>query len=115
MYGLPAYPLQGTILRSIETRRSLVRASNSGISAVVAPTGEVVARTSLFERTTLAADVAARSELTPYVRYGDWLPTICVLALVVRVVFRGRAGRAAPRTTPLARLAVGDRTHDQTS
>jgi apolipoprotein N-acyltransferase len=53
---------------------------------VVAPTGEVVARTSLFERTTLAADVAARSELTPYVRFGDWLPTICVLALVVRVV-----------------------------
>jgi len=40
--ALPAQHLQATVLRAVEARRWRVRASNSGISAIIDPTGEVV-------------------------------------------------------------------------
>jgi apolipoprotein N-acyltransferase len=59
-------------LRAVEHRRWLVRATNSGISAVVDPTGRVVARTGLLTRESLRATVAPLDGETFYARTGDW-------------------------------------------
>ena len=52
-YGATAAPYQHLAMarwRAVENRRFLLRAANSGISAVVAPTGRIEARTALFTR-----------------------------------------------------------------
>ena len=59
-------------LRAAETGRPVVQAAISGISAFIDADGDVLARTSLFERTTLVGEVTTMRGRTPYVRFGDW-------------------------------------------
>jgi apolipoprotein N-acyltransferase len=60
-------------LRAVEQRRYLVRATNSGISAVVDPVGRVVARSGLLARENLHATVRLLEGGTVYARLGDWV------------------------------------------
>jgi len=75
-------------MRAVETRRWLVRASNSGISAVVDPNGDVVASLPFGESGTLAQRVVPLRTLTPYARYGDWIVWLS-LALLSMVAIAG--------------------------
>jgi apolipoprotein N-acyltransferase len=59
-------------MRAIEQRRFAVRATNSGISAVIDPAGRVVARSGLLSRESLRATVRALDGATLYARAGDW-------------------------------------------
>jgi apolipoprotein N-acyltransferase len=59
-------------LRAVEQRRYLVRATNTGVSAVIDPLGRVVAQSGAFTRETLSADVAMLEGRTPYQVLGDW-------------------------------------------
>ncbi len=59
-YGDTHEPLIHLVLasfRSIETRRSLIRSTNTGISAIVDPAGRITHRTGQWTRETLIADV----------------------------------------------------------
>jgi apolipoprotein N-acyltransferase len=71
----------------------------TGISAVIAPTGQVVERTKLFDSQVLTPTIRFAATRTPYGRYGDWLPAILfVVALAMtaggplRTERTGRAG-----------------------
>lgn len=66
------------VLRAVEQRRFLVRASTSGPSAIVDPLGRVRVQTQLFTADVAAAPVTARSEETPYARGGDAFAFVCV-------------------------------------
>ena len=55
----------------MENGRYLVRAANTGITAVVDPRGRVLERTSLFEPAALVRDVPFVSGTTFYTRHGD--------------------------------------------
>lgn len=97
-----AQQLQMSQMRAIETGRWVVHAAVSGISGFVDPTGRVWDRTELFRPTVIRRTVAASSERTPFVRFGDWVPIaslggVAALLLVPRV---GRRRRPAPE--PLA-------------
>lgn len=61
-------------LRAIETRRWLLRAGNDGITGVVDPAGTVRATLDRGVRGTLVVAYAARTERTPFVRYGGLAP-----------------------------------------
>jgi apolipoprotein N-acyltransferase len=63
----------------VETGRWLVQCSNGGISCVIDPNGRVEKSTPMFTRLGFVATVTPSSEITTYVRYGDWLPQLCVL------------------------------------
>ncbi|MFQ5695919.1 MAG: apolipoprotein N-acyltransferase, partial [Terriglobia bacterium] len=67
-------------VRAVETRRFLLRATNTGITAVVDPLGRIAARAPRDTRTVLVAGYAPREGASFYVRYGDWLPAVCALA-----------------------------------
>jgi apolipoprotein N-acyltransferase len=69
-------------LRAIEQRRYLVRATNSGVSAVVDAAGRVVRRTGLLTRENLRGTVHPLDGETLYARFGDW-PGWTALAMVV--------------------------------
>ncbi len=84
----PRLHLLGAEFRSIETRLPQLRATNTGISAVITPTGDVVERVGVDERATLIAHVVpgARAR-TLAVAWGDWLgPVALALALVSLVI-----------------------------
>lgn len=76
-------------LRAIEHRRWLVRATNSGVSALVDPAGRIVARTGLLARENLIGTVHPLDGLTAYARLGDW-PGWLSLGLVVLMLVRRR-------------------------
>ena len=68
-------------MRAVENGTYLVRAANTGVTAVVAPSGEIREATRLFTRTEVVATIRLRNGETPYTRHGDLLPWACVLGL----------------------------------
>jgi apolipoprotein N-acyltransferase len=69
--------------RAIETRRFIVRATNTGISTWFDPFGRSPERSPLFQQALLQADVAPSSELTFYVRHQRALPLLLTFLLLV--------------------------------
>ncbi|CAI8040366.1 Apolipoprotein N-acyltransferase 1, partial [Geodia barretti] len=62
------------VFRATENRRSVVRAANSGITAIVEPSGRITAMLEPFVEGTLVGDVPVFDEArTLYSRAGDWL------------------------------------------
>ena len=74
--------------RPIEHRRYLVRATNSGISAVIDPLGRVVARTGLLTRENLRYDVRMLEIDTIYGRLGDWPGWLGLAAIILMFIRR---------------------------
>jgi len=63
--------------RAVESRRSLVRAANTGISGFVDPAGRASGATPIFEEAVTSRPVAFLSINTFYTAHGDWLPVVC--------------------------------------
>lgn len=92
-YGRSAAPEQHQALalwRTVETRRDLVRATNTGLTSLIAATGEVLAELPTFEARTLAADVRLLTGRTVYTRTGNVFGWSIVTALVVVLLLRRR-------------------------
>lgn len=90
----PRQHLAGAVLRAVETRRALVRASAGGVSGFVDATGGVHDVVPWGEVGPSVGDVALHRVTTPYVRFGDaWIAASG--ALLALVVLRGRRGSAS--------------------
>jgi apolipoprotein N-acyltransferase len=76
------------IFRAIETDRYLLRAANTGISAIIDPKGRVDTKTPIFTEETLKGSFAMKDTKTFYVRYGDYFILLALLALAVAVAVR---------------------------
>ena len=81
-------------LRAVEHRRFLVRATNSGVSAVVDPAGRIVARTGVLIRETLRATVHPLEGETTYARLGDWPSWLAAALVVVALALAPRVPRS---------------------
>lgn len=110
-YGTTSAPYQHfamAVFRAVENGAWLVRAANTGISAVVDSRGRVVERTGLFERTLLVRDVPLMGGETFYSRHGDVFGWLCValaalLTLAPRNPGRERVVAAGPAWAPSRR------------
>ena len=89
----PSIHLALARLRAIEHRRWLVRATNSGISAFVDPTGAVVARTGALERASLRGTVHAIDGTTIYGALGDWPGWLALLVVAGVLLLKAPAAR----------------------
>jgi len=92
-YGNSAAPRQHlalAILRAGEARRYLVRAANSGISAVVDPYGRVVARLAFDRRGLITAEVRGGEGTTPATEFSGWLRGGVVLLAAGVIIFGDR-------------------------
>jgi apolipoprotein N-acyltransferase len=79
-YGKTVEPMEHLALasfRSIEHRRSLVRATNTGVSAFVDPVGRLVHYSGLWTKETLIDRVPMMQGRTIYAVLGDWLGWAC--------------------------------------
>ncbi len=68
----PHQHLQMARMRSIETARPMLRATNNGISAMIDHSGNVLATSPQFEVAVLDGKVQPQSGATPYVLVGNW-------------------------------------------
>jgi apolipoprotein N-acyltransferase len=88
--------LQIARMRALETGRPMLRATNTGMTAVVAPDGSVQAVLPPFTRAALVAEVQGYTGSTPYVRWGNW-PALLLSALLLLAAAITR--KSEPRTT----------------
>jgi len=87
----PLQHMQKARMRSVETGRYMIRSTNNGISAIVNPQGQIIARAEQFAQTTLEGEVQPRSGVTPFMRWGSHpLAVLSVLVLVMLRVFPRR-------------------------
>ena len=94
-FGASAGPhqhFQQARIRAIEEGLPLVRAANTGISAVVDPLGRVLEVLPLGTEGVLDASLPRPVSPTPYARLGDG-PAALLVALAMLLVFRGRTRR----------------------
>jgi len=94
--------LQFSRLRSLEFQRPMVRATNTGATAVIDHRGRVTAQLPALVAGTLDAEVEGRQGATPYARwlaaFGLWPLWLLGLAVVAGLAVRrgARLSRAAP-------------------
>jgi apolipoprotein N-acyltransferase len=84
--------LQMARMRSIETGRPMLRATNTGTTAVIAANGTVVARLPTYTTGSLDATVQGTSGRTPYVTSGN-LTVVVVSLLLLAFGFAFAPGR----------------------
>jgi apolipoprotein N-acyltransferase len=88
-YGDSAAPYQHLAvarLRAVENRRYLLRATNSGISAVVEPSGRIQASTGIMREAICEGRFEFIGETTFYTRYGDVFVLLCAIILAGSVI-----------------------------
>jgi apolipoprotein N-acyltransferase len=91
----PLQHLQIAQMRAIETGRPMLRATNSGMTAVVDASGHIVDAAETFRTEIVEAKVTGRTGATPYVRFGNapvLLLAMSLLGLSAATALRRRPG-----------------------
>jgi len=82
--------------RAIENRVWMARAANTGVSALIGPSGRVVVQGGLFNEQIVKGDVGLGARPTLYRALGDVLPWGCLLLTVIGLIWlrRGKGSKA---------------------
>lgn len=64
--------LQIAQMRALETGRAMLRATNTGVSAIIDPKGRIVASAPEFTTTVVSGEILGYQGATPYVRWGNY-------------------------------------------
>ena len=78
----PHQHMQMARMRAMETGRFLLRSTNTGITAIVSPTGAIIDQAPLFQETVLTGMITPMGGMTPYARVGD-KPIIAVMVILL--------------------------------
>lgn len=101
-FGKTAAPTQHlhlAVLRAVEQRRSVVRATNTGISAVIRPTGVIRTPTRLFETTVFAVETELMASHTLFHRWHNAiLPVMAGLSIICYLWSRIAPSRAPSKS-----------------
>jgi apolipoprotein N-acyltransferase len=87
----PRQHLQISQARALETGRYMLRATNTGMTAVIDERGTVVAAAPQFSTAAVTTTVRGFSGATPYVRWGNSVALALCAALLALALWRGRA------------------------
>jgi apolipoprotein N-acyltransferase len=80
----PHQHLEIARVRAKETGRPLLRATNTGISAIIDHRGDIVARSAQFEQAVVRGEIVPMQGATAFVRFGNWpVLVIAVLSLLI--------------------------------
>ena len=70
-------------LRAIETRRAIARCANTGISAIISPSGKILQPTPWWEPAIIKGQLPLRNDITFFVSHGDITGRICSFIFVL--------------------------------
>jgi len=76
--------LQIARMRVLETRRPMLRATNTGLTAAIAPDGQVAAALKTAQPGVLDVSIQGTTGLTPYVRWGN-MPVLIWILIIMSV------------------------------
>jgi apolipoprotein N-acyltransferase len=117
-YGESSAPYQAlamAAMRSAETKVPMVRVANTGISALIEPSGRITDRTPLFKRETSIVDVSWRPVRTLYTMIGDVFAELCFALTLGGLIFAWQWPRLEkPEVAPepkRSRLTTNGRPH----
>ena len=90
--------LQISQMRALETGRYMLRATNTGVTAIVDERGHVVRAAPQFAVAVVEGLAQGRTGSTPYVLWGNWacLALVCAGLIVPILLSRWRRGGATP-------------------
>jgi apolipoprotein N-acyltransferase len=83
----PHQHLQIARMRAIETGRFLLRSTNTGVTAIIDPIGNIVSQAPVFKATVLTGFITPMGGMTPYAQIGDKPVIYLMLLLVVGTSF----------------------------
>ncbi|MEE9551750.1 MAG: apolipoprotein N-acyltransferase, partial [Gammaproteobacteria bacterium] len=87
----PHQHLQMARMRSLETGRYLLRATNTGISAIINEKGEIISRSPQFVPHVISEQVRIFEGATPYVTFGNILVLVpAILLLLITLIISAR-------------------------
>lgn len=89
----PQQHLQIAQMRALETGRYMLRATNTGMTAVISPQGKVEAVAPEFTQTVLTHPVAGMQGATPFVRWGNLAALGLCLSAVTAAFLRRKYAR----------------------
>ncbi|NWF52351.1 MAG: apolipoprotein N-acyltransferase [Nitrospirae bacterium] len=72
-----------SVFRSVENRKPLLRAANTGISGFVDSNGRILSKTGLFEYAVITMDLMTDQKITFYSKYGDIFSYICIVISII--------------------------------
>lgn len=84
-FGFSSAPYQHlsmTVFRAVENRLYLLRAANTGISAIIDPVGRIISQSALHVTTILPGKARFIDSQTFYMAYGDLFTFLCFLSLL---------------------------------
>lgn len=81
--------LQSARMRAVETGRFLLRAANTGVSAIISPDGSMTATAPWFTENIVYGEFRTSTSQTPYQRWGNW-PLLLMLLPVFACLWRQR-------------------------
>lgn len=100
-YGVSSAPYQHLAFysfRAVETQKAILRAANTGFTAVIDSSGGIVKKTALFERTALMAEIPLIRKRTIYSYIGEAPAWVCLFFFMywaLRGVWGKRSDAAA--------------------
>jgi len=74
-------------LRAIETRRSIARSANTGISCFINQRGDVIQPTKWWTEAAIKGEININEKLTFYVKYGDYIARVAAFMSAVILMF----------------------------
>ena len=80
----PAQHLQISQMRALETGRTVLRATNTGMTAIIGPDGRVRQRLAQFTRAALNGEAQGYTGSTPFVRWGN---ALAIMATLLALLF----------------------------
>ncbi len=70
-------------IRAIETRRSIARSANTGISAIINQRGDIVLQSQWWKSCYIKGKLTLNNKITPFVKYGDIIGISCIYSSII--------------------------------
>ena len=77
-------------MRALETGRPLLRATNTGMTAIIDAKGEILQAAPQFQVATISETIQPRAGMTLYAITGNWLVVLCAMCVIAIALWRMR-------------------------
>lgn len=87
----PYKHFSANVFRAVESRKAVIAAANTGVSAIIDAAGKITVSTRVYERAVISGTFRQNGYLTFYMRFGDVFTAgcmVCILLFAAAFLFR---------------------------